>query len=256
MKAKIIFLIFIIMIFSAIEAEEFRTIHVFVALCDNLNQGIVPVPDFMGDGKDTTQNLYWSLAGGVKTYFKNSKEWKLIKTIKDPKEDILERVVFKHKTAEVYLLADAYDGAKIRKMLQDFMNSSSGNFETNIKIDNKTYSFGGNADLVSYIGHDAYMDGIILVGSISSHNRKKKDAIILACLSQKYFSKDLKKTGANPLVWTTGLMAPEAYTLKWAIDGWIVKESAEEIRERASQAYNKYQRCGIGAARKLLVTGW
>jgi hypothetical protein len=51
-------------------------------------------------------------------------------------------------------------------------------------------------------------------------------------------------------------MAPEAYTLKSALDGWILGESADEIRERAASAYDRYQHCGIKEAHRLLVTGW
>jgi len=51
-------------------------------------------------------------------------------------------------------------------------------------------------------------------------------------------------------------MAPEAYTLKSALDGWIRGESDEEIRDRAAAAYDKYQKCGIHAARKLMASGW
>jgi hypothetical protein len=36
-----------------------RTIHVFVSLADNQNQGIVPVPARLGNGLDATHNLYW-----------------------------------------------------------------------------------------------------------------------------------------------------------------------------------------------------
>lgn len=57
-------------------------------------------------------------------------------------------------------------------------------------------------------------------------------------------------------VWTKGLMAPEAYTIKWALDGWVLNETSAQIRERAAQAYNHYQKCGIKAARRLLVTGY
>jgi hypothetical protein len=57
-------------------------------------------------------------------------------------------------------------------------------------------------------------------------------------------------------LWTTNLMAPEAYTLKSALDGWILGESGEEIRNRAAAAYDKYQKCGISGARKLMATGW
>ena len=55
-----------------------KVIHVLVALCDNENQGIVPVPAFLGNGEDPTKNLYWGAAFGVKTFFGKSKSWKKI----------------------------------------------------------------------------------------------------------------------------------------------------------------------------------
>ncbi|RZL42005.1 MAG: hypothetical protein EOP00_23985, partial [Pedobacter sp.] len=55
-----------------------KTIHVFVALCDNKYQGIVPVPKAIGNGQDPANNLYWGCAYGIKGYFKKSKEWKLL----------------------------------------------------------------------------------------------------------------------------------------------------------------------------------
>ena len=45
-----------------------KTIHVFVALCDNKYQGIVPVPAKIGNGQDAATNLYWGAAFGVKTF--------------------------------------------------------------------------------------------------------------------------------------------------------------------------------------------
>ena len=57
-----------------------KSIHVFVALCDNKYQGIVPVPAKIGNGQDPNNNLYWGCAFGIRTFFKNSKEWKLLKT--------------------------------------------------------------------------------------------------------------------------------------------------------------------------------
>lgn len=51
-------------------------------------------------------------------------------------------------------------------------------------------------------------------------------------------------------------MAPEAYTLKWAIDGWIRNKTDDEIRERAAKAYHNYQKCGLNAAKRILVTGF
>jgi hypothetical protein len=57
-------------------------------------------------------------------------------------------------------------------------------------------------------------------------------------------------------LWTTGLMAPEAYVLKAALDGWILKESGDSVRRRAAAAYNKYQKCGSNAALRLFSSGW
>jgi hypothetical protein len=42
--------------------------------------------------------------------------------------------------------------------------------------------------------------------------------MILACISKHYFYEPLLKSGASPLLWTIGLMAPEAYTLENAIE--------------------------------------
>jgi pentatricopeptide repeat protein len=47
---------------------------------------------------------------------------------------------------------------------------------------------------------------------------------------------------------TTGLMAPEAYTLTAAIDAHV---RGGNVREAAAQAYHKYQKCGVKAARRL-----
>src|ERR1700731_1120829 len=47
-----------------------------------------------------------------------------------------------------------------------------------------------------------------------------------------YFAPYLKSARATPLLWTTGLMAPEAYTLKAALDGWIANEDGESVRQR------------------------
>ena len=115
--------------------------------------------------------------------------------------------------------------------------------------------FGGGAQLITYIGHDGLMD--FQPTSVShKHDEEKRDAIILACASKNYFADALRPTGARPLLWTTNLMAPEAYVLSAAIDGWLNKETDEQIRLRAAKAYNRYQNCGLQSANKLFATGW
>ena len=83
-----------------------------------------------------------------------------------------------------------------------------------------------------------------------------KYVIVLGCYSQDYFSSNIKAAQVNPVLWTTHLMAPEAYTLKSAIDGWMKNETGEQIEERAAQTYHKYQKCEINGARNLFTTGF
>jgi len=234
-----------------------RVIHVFVALADNQHQGIVPVPAALGNGDDPGRNLYWGAGGGVKTFFARSKEWELIWTAK-PAPPVLERCIFKYRTADVYLVADAYQGAQIKQATLDFLNAASGGPPLKISMigtRNVNINAGGSADIIAYVGHDGLMD-FTLPKVPRNQSESRRDVIILACASKQYFTSAIRSSGAHPLLWTTNLMAPEAYTLKAALDGWIAKESAEQIRQRAAEAYSHYQKCSVKAARGLLVTGW
>ena len=251
-KYIVIFALF----FSNSLFSQTKTIHVFVALCDNIHQGIVPVPELIGNGKDIKNNLYWGAGYGVKNFFKNkTSDWVLISKIKSNNPIILERLLFKHATKDIYMLADAYDGEKIQTCIEDFLKASNGQNVTNIKYDSLDINFGGDSDLLAYIGHDGLMEFSINIG-YKEQVTKKHDVIILACYSKEFFADEIKESKANPILWTTHLMAPEAYTLKSAIDGWVLNESGTQIEERAAQTYNKYQKCGIKGARYLFTTGF
>lgn len=231
-----------------------KTIHIFVALCDNKYQGIVPVPAKIGNGQDPNNNLYWGCGFGIRTYFKKSKEWKLVKVQKIDTIR-LERLVFKHTTKNYYLIADAYNGQYIKQCTIDFLKSSSGRLKDTVRINNKVIGISGNAELTAYIGHNGLMD-FQLSEAFRNTDNKTRDVIILACISKNYYSAHLKSSKINPLVWTTGFMCPEAYTIHDAISGYVNNESNEKIRSRAALAYSKYQKCSEKAARNLLVTGW
>jgi hypothetical protein len=248
--------LFFLICFSALALRaEAKVIHVLVALCDNEYQGIVKVPPKIGNGKDFNNNLYWGCGYGIRTFFKKQPEWKLLKTVSKPKTGILERIVFKHVSKEVFLVADAYDGELIKQTTIDLLNFSAGLNKETIAVDSLKIGIGGNADLICYIGHNGLMDFALESYPVAS-DKKKRETIILACYSKSWFTAPLAQTGAYPLLWSTHLMAPEAYTLHAAIEGWLNREEHAQIRERAAQAYDKYQKCGIKGARNLLVTGW
>ena len=237
------------------EVNSVPVIHVFVALADNVNQGIVPVSASLGNGDNPATNLYWGAAFGVKTFFSKNKDWQVISCTPNPRATVLERCTFKHRRASLLLVADAYQGKEISQTTWDFLEAAAGKPGEKLKAGEVQFHSGGSADLVAYIGHNGLMDF-----RLPSHPKRRDDrqrrAIILACASKNYFAPALQQSGATPLLWTTNLMAPEAYVLSAAIDGWIKKETDEQIRLRAADAYNKYQNCGVRAARSLFATGW
>jgi len=234
--------------------QHYKTIHVIVALCDNKYQGIVPVPAKIGNGHDPENNLYWGNEYGVRTYFKTSSQWKLIR--KQKIDSIkLERLVFKHIGGQYYLIADAYNGKYIKNATRDFLYSCSGQMKDTVHIDKTVVGINGNSNLVAYIGHDGLMD-FQLPQLFVNEDGKMRECMILACTSKKYFAFPVKAVNANPLLWTNELMCPEAYTLHDAITGYINSESPEEIRMRAIKAYSKYQKCTEKSAGNILVTGW
>jgi len=238
--------------------QPIRTVHVFVALADNAHQGIIPVPARLGNGLDPDHNLYWGAAAGVKTFFARSSDWTLLSCGQKPKTEVLDRCVFKHHNAEVYMVADAYRGDEIRQAIFDFFDAASGASPERITLPTVpavTLTVRGGSNLVAYVGHDGLMD-FPLPLIPRKKNEIHRDAIILACASKQYFAELLRAAGAYPLLWTTNLMAPEAYTLKSALDGWIAGETNEQIHERAAAAYDKYQKCGLRGARRLFATGW
>jgi hypothetical protein len=235
-----------------------RIVHVYVALCDNDSQGIVPVPRKIGNGNDPDNNLYWGCGYGVRTFFNNSADWVLLSKRKSPTSLILERCIYHLRRSDVYLVADGYRGAKIKQCTVDFLNAAAGNNTDtlNVSFQGKSVTLQlAEAPLLCYVGHSALMDF-----KLDSYPQRKgssaKAVIILACASRVMYHEAIKSAGAQPLLWTTNLMCPEAYTLKAAIDGWILNESGQQIRQRAAETYNQYQKCGMKGALGLFYTGF
>lgn len=239
-----------------------RVVHVFVALADNQHQGIVPVPATLGNGDDPARNLYWGAAFGVRTLFRKSSDWGEAEHAEVAGGVVLVRSVFVHRSGDVLLVADAYRGREIKQALADFFHAAGGmRLKTEMPFPPPTVAgaflsaVASPADLVVYLGHDGLMDFPLKV-DFAGRSATARPAIVLACASRSFFRDLLKQSGATPLLWTNGLMAPEAYTLKAALDGWIANESNEQIRQRAAAAYAQYQKCSNAAALRLFSSNW
>ena len=232
-------------------------IQVSVALADNENQGIIPVPQSIGNGQDARTNLYWGARYGVKTYLIRDGGWEKVAVSKPDDKRILERLVLKKVFSRnghdvpVYLIADAWDGKYIRDTIIQFLNYNAGKDVINIQLGEKTIQTGGNAHLISYVGHNGLMDYSDVMTPEAEAGKKANDAIVLACMSKSYFFARLVKLKAHPLVLTTGLMAPEAYSLNAAIIEWVSRGNDMQVRKAAAVSYNKYQKTGRRAAERL-----
>jgi hypothetical protein len=222
-------------------------IHVTVALCDNKHQGIVPVPAAIGNGQDPRNNLYWGADFGVKSWMLRHEHWTLVKATGEKPPRVLERLVMRKTIGarEAYIVADAWDGAYIRDTIDDFLESSAGIRRGVVRTqDGVTLPTGADADVIAYIGHDGLMEFTPNARSSGGSGRRPR-SIVLACASRPYFEPLLLRAGSKPLLLTTGLMAPEAYSLGAAIDAYVRNG---DVREAAAQAYHAHQSCGIRGA--------
>ena len=237
-------------------------IHTLVALADNKHQFIVPVPKSLGNGQNPKSNLYWGALYGVKNYLTNKVGWEVVTSLKTQDPQILERVVLKKdflrngNMIPVYMIADAWNGKFISDTVKQFMSYNAGNEVLELNVNGNILNAGGKAHLMVYIGHNVLMDFAGLKSklfektNITTEN-PENDAIVLACKSKPYFQPLLENVSAHPILLTTGLMAPEAYSLHAAIEQWISGANDMEIKKAAAQSYNKFQNTGQNAAERL-----
>jgi hypothetical protein len=233
--------------------------HVVVALCDNDSQGIVPVPAKLGDGNDPSHNLYWGAMYGVRAWFKRSPEWRSLPISRSEDARVLDRVLFRRellnggRRVEALLLAEAWRGRHIADALQHFLEIDRGEHVQTVRIGDRDVAFGGAAHVNAFIGHNGLMDFDAPVLPRSGPKPRAHASVVLACMSQQYFSPVLNAHSV-PLLLTTGLMAPEAYTLDAVLTSWFSGESSAEVRLAAARAYARHQRTSERAALRLFTT--
>jgi hypothetical protein len=216
-----------------------KTIRVFVALADN-RQGIAPVPAKIGNGDDPENNLYWGCDDGLKAYFNRSaSRWKRVSSQKHPMPGVLERLTFQHKTHNAILIADAYQGLKIREAITQYCATSVTGTQD-------------ETALTAYIGHNGLMN-FPLPSLPRTRAASHIPTIALACQSHAYFTQLLQSHGASPLLMTTQLMYPGSFILHDALESWFAGGSKEEIRLAAARAYAKNQKISVKSASGVFI---
>ncbi len=200
-----------------------KKVAVFVALCDNATQGIIPVSPKIGDGNKPADNLYWGCTDGFSGCFHASKDWSLQKKEVPEDKRIFERLVYLHKSGNVEVTAEAWRGSEIKACLTAF----------------EMALVSGNHDLCAYIGHNVLMDGA--VSPPDKKAVKPADAIVLCCVSESYFKERLTSLGVKPVVLTTQLMYPGSFILRDTLPSWAKGSPPEDLRNSAAAAYAQNQ---------------
>ena len=215
-------------------------INVIVSLVDNFSQGIAPVPAKIGNGDDPHSNLYWGAAYGVKTFLSKSYGWRRLTCENNISDTILERCHFAWKD-KLTVTADAYRGSRIDQAMLDFMQQAASPPNP------------ASREMVVFIGHDGLMDeqNLPIIQRFPKHPSHNKQAVVLACMSEEYFSGHLLAAGAQPVVTTFSFMAPEAYVLEAIARGFANQASETELRSSAGIAYAKYQRISTKAGKAV-----
>lgn len=244
---------------TKIDSGEFLTVHIFVPLCDNEHQGIVPTSASIGNGMDARRNLYWGTSKGMKRFFRELPDWKMILAKENVNENVLDRAIFEKKftnKAKVRVIMDAYRGDRMKLCLEDYFKALAGTTMDSVLInDSMVVPAYGHADLIIFNGHNGLMDED--PRSFSNVDSRPKDAVAIACISKSYFKSYWEDSGSYPLVMTTGLMYPGAFCTEFIINDWAMLKDAESCRAAAGKAYYKYKpKSGPNGSNNLFCTGW
>jgi hypothetical protein len=235
--------------------------HVVVALCDNLHQGIVPVPKGIGNGQDPRSNLYWGAGYGVRSYFSRQAGYSLRHL--PVSGQVLDRIVLTRdlpgsgRPIKLVVVAEAWDGSAIAAAISRFLRLAAGYDAETIAspaAGQAAIAAGGDAAIVAYVGHNGLMDFAAPVRPEARRGAPPRSSIVLACASQRYFSDLIRSGGSHPLLLTTGLMAPEAYSLEEALHTFAAGGSPQEARRAAAAVYDRVQRCGLAGALRLFAS--
>ena len=214
---------------------------VFVPLCDSAlidcGRGA------LGDPRSLQGNLYWGARYGAERYLSRLPGWRVIAKSDGSGPVLRETSLLRSGVSgerAVRLTLRAYAGDHIDEALADFLTAVEGR--------------GAKVDLVVWAGHDRLMD-VPAPKAAPPTGAPGLPSAVLACSSARYFGPALAERRSQPVALTRTFMAPEAYLLE-ALAASVAQHGVLDSgahRERLVQAYAKYQRISLRAARSVFA---
>lgn len=240
---------------KAIGRGEPLVVHVTVALCSN--DQVDCGSKLAGRAGDLRNNLYWGAIFGARRFLeRKGSEYERV-SVGKLDDVVLERAVYRRRVppkrwglsqkqpVEQLVVLDAVHGDAIDRAVSGFWRTATSG--TRLRIDDGGRERSVDVHVAGYVGHNRLMDGLEL-GAPAGKPKDALPAFVLACYSEGYFGDKLRKAGAEPLVMTRQLMAPEGYVLVAVLSGIGDGVPKKEIRRRAVAAYAKWSRLSDRAA--------
>jgi len=204
------------------------------------------------DGNDPKHNLYWGAGYGMYHGFKNVFRWKLVGEEKD-KVAVFKKVYSPNpfwqgmgvkKPFEVYVVLNLYKSDVITDGYRDFAKNLFGNRPQRVTLkDGKIIEAGSQSRIVGYIGHmtGRGKNAIKTVrNSQSIAQGEPKGVFMTSCLSAPVFSHEVLGENTYGLLFTTGLLAPEAYIQNALFDAIARGLKGDKIIHSVASAYANY----------------
>ncbi len=249
-------------------------VTVYVALCDNESQGIIPVKNpSICDGDVPERNLYWSTSGGLKGWARKH-GWKRVYRERS-NASILDASVWRKRARPggelkargvkkpfyIYLVGLAYRGVEIDLAMRDYLHAVNHDQHKTISLDdNTTLIFGGKSHIVGYLGHDYFLDvdadeHTALMGENEGKSVLAKGTFALACEGNEFIRPAISRQNVYIFILNKQLAYPGAWTIGGIVEGVAWGESGRQIHKRAARAFADGMNKPYGAIMRSFASG-
>jgi hypothetical protein len=241
-------------------------ITVYVALCDNASQGIVPVKNrSICDGDAPSRNLYWATGGGLAGAMRSA-GWKRVHAARPADGPILAVAAWRASLAKggalatrghrgrapVYVVGLAYRGREIRAAMVDFFRAVHRDTPLAIATDDgATLAAGGASHVVGYIGHDYFYDTLdpdALLREARGDSASEKGAFALSCTGNVLIRPGLRRANVRILLLNRTLAFPGAWSVAGIARGLAQGRGGRGIRREAAAAFADGMGISVAAA--------
>jgi hypothetical protein len=249
---------------------------VYVALCDNDSQGIVPVKNrSICDGDVPMQNMYW-VGDGALAGLAKKRRWTSASRVEAPSGELLIEQIWtatarpgpKLRAAgvvepfPVVVVGRAYRGDRIHRAFVDYLRAVHDDDASTTKLGGGELAYGGAGHLVGYVGHDYMMDVQPgspqlreVVEATRGDSALAKGVFALACAGDAWIRPFISRDNIYVMALNVYLAFPNAWAFDGILDGIAAHGDGAELHRAAAKGFAKGQACDLGWALKALAYG-